>query len=103
MTAKRRRLPDLDAAAKAKMLRDLERASELGHTLGAFEQKLTTKTQYGFVALCSCGFRTTPKRWKARALAAAYMHVGEVLVDAGDTPTVVDVPQTVGPPWQAPT
>lgn len=69
----------MNRAARDRMERQFADASALGHSFGDFEQQRATRSQTGNVAVCSCGWRSTPRARKVVAASAAYFHVAEVL------------------------
>lgn len=78
----------LNDAAAEKLRRDLARAAAAGHDVNRLEtiRKGTPGMNAGTTAVCSCGWRSTPRGRKAIAASAAYWHalqVCEVLDERG--------------------
>jgi hypothetical protein len=65
--------------SKWAMRRRFEKAAKRGHVCGDLVPERVTRTQYNWAAVCSCGWKSNPKKRKLNALSLAYAHVLEVL------------------------
>lgn len=91
----------LNAAAQAKIVRELEQAKALGHDVDNLIQVRQTKTQMGWASVCSCGWTSNSRKRKVAVLSLAYLHVLDVV--HGEIPPFdlrpdgVSLPETVRP------
>lgn len=71
----------VNEAAKRKMLREFAVAQERGHACDTLIPVRQTKTQTGWAVLCSCGWKSNPKKRRLAAASLGYMHVLDVVHD----------------------
>lgn len=71
----------MQAAAKARMERQFDEAAALGHDARdmVYVRTGTPGVSRGYYAVCSCGWKATPRSRKVIAASASYLHVVEVL------------------------